>query len=297
MQTQNIQIFTKRYSGNVAKLLALGRPKVNPRKELSYMDDLGIEKNDAEQLLQLANDMDIYHYEYGDVEDDEAKEFFAVIHAWKALSELKVPEAKALFSELLEKFAGEFDDYWMTEMYRELVVPYRAGMYEEAAAYIEDENKNKWVRIEYVGLVKDMLEHKEIEIEKVNMLLKELFINCKDPIVNSYAIGLCVDYQLAEHYEAIATCYENEFVDYDYLGDLEDVEISFGMRVKRDTEPKMSESMKQFKEMGDMLKLLHEDSMKEKAPASLATEVKIGRNDPCPCGSGKKYKKCCLNKR
>ncbi|HEX9205848.1 MAG TPA: SEC-C metal-binding domain-containing protein, partial [Candidatus Deferrimicrobiaceae bacterium] len=21
--------------------------------------------------------------------------------------------------------------------------------------------------------------------------------------------------------------------------------------------------------------------------------AKIGRNDPCPCGSGKKYKKCC----
>jgi len=21
----------------------------------------------------------------------------------------------------------------------------------------------------------------------------------------------------------------------------------------------------------------------------------IGRNDPCPCGSGKKFKKCCLN--
>jgi len=25
--------------------------------------------------------------------------------------------------------------------------------------------------------------------------------------------------------------------------------------------------------------------------------AKIGRNDPCPCGSGKKYKKCCLNKK
>jgi len=24
--------------------------------------------------------------------------------------------------------------------------------------------------------------------------------------------------------------------------------------------------------------------------------VKVGRNDPCPCGSGKKYKKCCLKK-
>ncbi|MBU1726771.1 MAG: SEC-C domain-containing protein [Candidatus Omnitrophica bacterium] len=24
-----------------------------------------------------------------------------------------------------------------------------------------------------------------------------------------------------------------------------------------------------------------------------ASQEKIGRNDPCPCGSGKKYKKCC----
>jgi len=23
---------------------------------------------------------------------------------------------------------------------------------------------------------------------------------------------------------------------------------------------------------------------------------KIGRNDPCPCGSGKKYKKCCIDR-
>ncbi len=24
---------------------------------------------------------------------------------------------------------------------------------------------------------------------------------------------------------------------------------------------------------------------------------KIGRNDPCPCGSGVKYKRCCLNNK
>lgn len=27
-----------------------------------------------------------------------------------------------------------------------------------------------------------------------------------------------------------------------------------------------------------------------------SSEKKAGRNDPCPCGSGKKYKKCCLKK-
>jgi preprotein translocase subunit SecA len=26
------------------------------------------------------------------------------------------------------------------------------------------------------------------------------------------------------------------------------------------------------------------------------TGVKVGRNDPCPCGSGKKYKQCCMRK-
>ncbi|MBV1756609.1 MAG: SEC-C domain-containing protein [Dethiosulfatibacter sp.] len=28
---------------------------------------------------------------------------------------------------------------------------------------------------------------------------------------------------------------------------------------------------------------------------TVVKEAKIGRNDPCPCGSGKKYKKCCLD--
>jgi hypothetical protein len=28
-------------------------------------------------------------------------------------------------------------------------------------------------------------------------------------------------------------------------------------------------------------------------PQPFVREPKIGRNDPCPCGSGKKYKKCC----
>ena len=28
-------------------------------------------------------------------------------------------------------------------------------------------------------------------------------------------------------------------------------------------------------------------------PTVKYTEQKTGRNEPCPCGSGKKYKKCC----
>ena len=32
---------------------------------------------------------------------------------------------------------------------------------------------------------------------------------------------------------------------------------------------------------------------KQKASGTIVKGSKVGRNDPCPCGSGKKYKKCC----
>ena len=35
------------------------------------------------------------------------------------------------------------------------------------------------------------------------------------------------------------------------------------------------------------------EQMKKAAPASMKSGEKIDRNAPCPCGSGKKYKKCC----
>ncbi len=39
-------------------------------------------------------------------------------------------------------------------------------------------------------------------------------------------------------------------------------------------------------DISDVERLLH-------APKTARTQVRVGRNDPCPCGSGKKYKKCC----
>jgi SWIM/SEC-C metal-binding protein len=32
-------------------------------------------------------------------------------------------------------------------------------------------------------------------------------------------------------------------------------------------------------------------------PKPIQADPKVGRNDPCPCGSGKKFKKCCMNKQ
>jgi hypothetical protein len=47
-----------------------------------------------------------------------------------------------------------------------------------------------------------------------------------------------------------------------------------------------------FTEMGKEPEDWAADEPEPGAPTALAP-VKVGRNDPCPCGSGKKYKKCC----
>ncbi len=32
-------------------------------------------------------------------------------------------------------------------------------------------------------------------------------------------------------------------------------------------------------------------------PRKPEAKQKVGRNDPCPCGSGKKFKNCCMKKQ
>ena len=42
------------------------------------------------------------------------------------------------------------------------------------------------------------------------------------------------------------------------------------------------------------MQLSHGDGMGDSKPKTVKRQAaKVGRNDPCPCGSGKKYKKCC----
>ncbi len=41
---------------------------------------------------------------------------------------------------------------------------------------------------------------------------------------------------------------------------------------------------------------IDDDNFESEEKENKPKKEKIGRNDPCPCGSGKKYKKCCMSK-
>lgn len=51
-----------------------------------------------------------------------------------------------------------------------------------------------------------------------------------------------------------------------------------------------------FNQLASLCKSQNPEEQKHSAGVRQAQKSKPGRNDPCPCGSGKKYKKCCLGR-
>lgn len=51
--------------------------------------------------------------------------------------------------------------------------------------------------------------------------------------------------------------------------------------------------LEQWKKIAEENEARYQEMIEKSSP--IIKLEKVGRNDPCPCGSGKKYKKCCLN--
>lgn len=74
----------------------------------------------------------------------------------------------------------------------------------------------------------------------------------------------------------------------------ETVELLFHVKVKMEEDEEIKLKREQSQQIKEERKDIFSESPEEikKEPVRRAMP-KVGRNDPCPCGSGKKYKKCC----
>ena len=67
--------------------------------------------------------------------------------------------------------------------------------------------------------------------------------------------------------------------------------VEFKASYRRNGEPFVHHELAEFRKSGDTWYFF---DGKMVGPGQYTRESpKVGRNDPCPCGSGKKYKKCC----
>lgn len=68
-------------------------------------------------------------------------------------------------------------------------------------------------------------------------------------------------------------------------------------RVRNPNRITPSEAMAFVKDLGIDIEAIQKKARQARAEAGRAKKKpKIGRNQKCPCGSGKKYKKCCIFK-
>ncbi|MCX6287476.1 MAG: preprotein translocase subunit SecA [Bacteroidetes bacterium] len=62
--------------------------------------------------------------------------------------------------------------------------------------------------------------------------------------------------------------------------------------VKEAQLPKKTDRGRYKEERSDLLSQANTDTQEKSRPQPVKVEKKVGRNDPCPCGSGKKFKNC-----
>ena len=88
---------------------------------------------------------------------------------------------------------------------------------------------------------------------------------------------------------------EQESVVQQAQQDLRDLEKEIDLTNTTDEEA--NEKLKDFEDSvitGDQLAKLR--ALYNRKPKQLVRKhAKVGRNNPCPCGSGKKFKNCCMN--
>jgi len=71
-----------------------------------------------------------------------------------------------------------------------------------------------------------------------------------------------------------------------------DIPVQDPSNVKEARKPKGIDRSQMKEERSDLLSQAHSKTQQQEVTQPIVAEKKVGRNEPCPCGSGKKYKNC-----
>lgn len=240
-------------------------------------------KEDIPELTKLALDTRSEELDYELYSEEVDRLYFASLNAVIALGKLGAIE---VIKPLFKRMYLDPDDY----DYHEAIIDYLEYIGIEAIDVIENElfNVSQDKLSLFDGLEK-IVENNPQEKERVSEFLARYLKQTNDNESHlGFAIALLVRFGGVKYIDIIRETFKTKDVDPMFVGDLEDVEIKLGLREKR-TKPRKRNL---FDEMTDMI----ESEIDKISIHPPRTKPKIGRNEPCPCGSGKKYKKCCLNK-
>jgi hypothetical protein len=298
------------YAPPVKQLLWLGELQ---REETRDYIALGLSLDDAPVLIRMATDAQLHDG------PTESPMVWAPIHAWRALVQLRAEEAIAPLVNLFGR-ADDATDDWVTEDLPRALAQFGAGALATLTDYLGDPAHGNWSRVaaaKTIGLVGKA--YPETRAECVLRLSHRLAsYNEQSEMLNAFLISPLLDLRAVEAMLLIEMAFAAERVDETVVGDVEDVQIELGLKTQREHPRKpnaltiMGDKLRAIWQekglplptAGDFFDALNTEPVADLPapdfepyidlpPEPYRAPAKVGRNDPCPCGSGKKYKKCC----
>ena len=228
----------------------------------------GITENDTQSLIEIVTDKDLF-------ENGTQQEFFAINYAVYALGALKATSAINELCTQLHRCDIDGDDW--SECFEKVFVLMGESAIEPLIAKLGEVS----LRVVFplvIGLAElanQFPAHRQAVLVAFDQLL-ERFNN--EPIFEQTLFeGFTpllmgwLDMKAVEKIDVIRELYHQNKFDIQYAGDLANIEYELGYSL---IPPKKTARH----QLADLL----------------LQPKKVGRNDPCICGSGKKYKKCCL---
>lgn len=259
-----------------------------------------------EELKQISKDIDNKKLEYVPIFVD-----YAVF----LLAEFR---CKELFPVLIELFNKDFienaSNYYgdgVLDKLPSIIVSVFDGDFVSLNKIIENKKLDWFIRERalnsYIYFYDYNMINKDDLIDYLRNLIKlydykddRIYDGILDVVINAHLFSMIddvklmfkndvIDYQIRGGYD----CFIDDIFNYndtldkcDMISNVEDVMSWWACFDKNDYSKRKS--------IGSVDKMV--DKLLNEANNNLISYDKAGRNDPCPCGSGKKYKKCCLDK-
>jgi hypothetical protein len=220
---------------------------------------------------------------------------FREVRAYPLFIRLASLPGDTLEDLLGEIFAGSFS---------KLLASVCGGEVEGIQSLIENENANEWARGTALGSLVTLVAAGQKSREEIVSYFARLFRGqlARKPAQVWNELAMCSAYLCADELiDDIQQGYMEELIDDSYVG-LDDIKDAIALgedsvleRLADDPNFQLVEDTTQEMEWWACFHVEPNPTVPQSAPPVQfqRSSPKIGRNEPCPCGSGKKYKKCC----
>lgn len=259
------------------------------------------------RLLEMALDEGYYAYaptpRYETTSADPR--IWTRVHALRTLERFG-PEAAFALEPLLSLLT--VDDDWLREELPFYCAAIGEASLESLAKILMDPNADPEARGTAAECIEEVGEqHIALRSRAVDLLTSVLNEEREDPTLVAYAIGELLNLNAMESLPLIEQAFAEDRVDLNFI-QMPEVQEHFGLPVTaayiepwkdREGEDDAYLDEEEFEEGNDaerpepFLLSLSETPQESEPRLPYTAPEKIGRNEPCPCGSGKKYKKCC----